>query len=247
MRCQPKQLPAVYNWLKIKQSCSLCDQLIDGAVPLCPACSDDLPWLGAHCQCCALPLTQPQPGALCGHCLQHPPSFSQVVAPWRYDFPIDSLIKRFKHQANWPLGRLLGELLAAHLRQAFSAQLSRPQALLAVPLSRQRERQRGFNQARLLAQVLANELGISAYHHWLLRPRDMPPQQSLSAADRRRNLRGAFALSDAARVQGLHLALVDDVLTTGSTAQALARLLKAAGAVQVDVYCLARTLPPAED
>jgi ComF family protein len=247
MGCQPKHINKVYSWLSINQSCTLCDQAAEGPVPLCAACYAELPWLGQHCQCCALPLQQAGKGKICGRCLRRPPSFNQVEAAWRYEFPVDALITRFKHQANWPLGRLLGELLARHLRQAFINGLNQPQALLPVPLSAKRQRQRGFNQARLLAQVLTNELGIATHPEWLQRTRDMPAQQTLAAAARRRNLRGAFSLAASDKVKGLHLALIDDVLTTGSTAQELSRLLKRAGARQVDIYCLARTLPPAED
>ena len=166
--------------------------------------------------------------------------------PWRYAFPIDSLITRFKHQAKWPLGRLLGELLSHHLRHAFDDGLSKPALLLPVPLADKRQRQRGFNQAGLLAQWLSHQLQTPLQPHWLLRTIDTPAQQQLDAATRKRNLRKAFALAADSQVKDLHVALVDDVLTTGATAESLARLLKKAGAARVDVYCLARTPKPGD-
>jgi ComF family protein len=244
MRCQPKHPCQVYNWLKNKQQCLLCDEAADGALAICTSCEAELPWLGGHCQVCALPL--PSHGLVCGACLKKPPSFSKVEVPWRYAFPIDSLITRFKHQARWPLGRLLGELLSQHLLHAFDEGLPRPDLLLPVPLAGRRQRQRGFNQAAMLGQWLSPRLQVPLQAHWLQRIIDTPAQQQLNAATRKRNLRKAFALAPGSVVSGLHVALVDDVLTTGATAESLARLLNKAGAARIDVYCLARTPKPGD-
>ena len=233
------------TWLTLPRHCLLCDANTDHPThAICTACEAELPWLGAHCQVCAVPL--PAPGMTCGACQQKPPAFARVEAPWRYAFPVDNLITRFKHQGQWPFGRMLGELLGEHLQHAFDEGLPRPQALLAVPLARKRERQRGFNQARMLADWLSAELRIPAPGHWLLRTLDTPAQQGLDAATRKRNLRQAFRVVASEQVAGQHLALVDDVLTTGATANMLARLLLRAGAMRVDVYCLARTPPPGD-
>lgn len=233
----------VYNWSIIEQRCLLCDERCDGQ-PLCSSCEADLPWLDGRCTVCAVPL--PSRGLVCGECLKRPPSYDHVEVPWRFAFPVDALITRFKHQARWPYGRLLGERLAHHLEHAFADGLPRPDLLLPVPLARRRLRQRGFNQAQMLADWLSRPLGIATDARVLDRVLDTPAQQQLDAATRRRNLRQAFAISTAADVKGRHLALVDDVLTTGATAEALARLLKRAGAERVDVYCLARTPKPGE-
>ena len=244
MRCQPNALHQVYNWLKINQSCLLCDERTDGFLAICTNCEAELPWLGGHCQVCALPL--PSQGLTCGACLKKPPSFTKVEIPWRYAFPIDSVINRFKHQARWPLGRLLGELLSQHLLHAFDEGLARPDLLLPVPLADKRQRQRGFNQAAMLAQWLSTALQLPQQAHWLQRTLDTPAQQQLDAATRKRNLRKAFALAPASQISDRHVALVDDVLTTGATAESLACLLKKAGAARVDVYCLARTPKPGD-
>ncbi|WP_372867636.1 ComF family protein [Pseudomonas sp.] len=244
MRCQPDERFQVYNWLKNKQPCLLCDEPSDSANSLCVSCESELPWLGARCQVCALPL--PHAGLTCGGCLKRPPRFDRVEAPWRYAFPVDSLITRFKHQAKWPLGRLLGELLSQHLLHSFAEGLARPDLLLPVPLAERRQRLRGFNQAALLAQWLGEQLHLPLQQHWLQRVIDTPAQQQLDAATRKRNLRRAFALAPKSQVSGLHLALIDDVLTTGATAESLARLLKQAGAARVDIYCLARTPKPGD-
>lgn len=244
MRCQPRYDRPVYIWLKNNHHCLLCDEVADGTTPVCMACETELPWLGDHCQRCAVPL--PAAGMTCGQCLMQPPAFERVVAPWTYNFPIDSLITRFKHSAKWPYGHLLGDLLAQSLQHRFNDDLPRPDVLVPVPMSTRRLRQRGFNQAAMLARWLSERLDVPIDERLLLRPQDTNAQQDLNAEARKRNLHHAFALASDASVKGRHLALVDDVLTTGATAQALALLLLDAGASRVDVYCLARTPKPGE-
>ncbi|TPG66902.1 ComF family protein [Pseudomonas arsenicoxydans] len=244
MRCQPQYDGPVYIWLKNIQRCLLCAEPAEEHIPICMACETELPWLGDHCQTCALPL--PGTGLTCGQCLKQPPAFEQVAAPWSYSFPLDTLITRFKHSAKWPFGRLLADLLAQYLQHRFDEDLNRPDALVPVPLAAKRLRQRGFNQAAMLARWLGAHLDIPCDETLLLRIQDTSAQQDLNAEARKKNLRNAFSLTPGAQIKGRHLALVDDVLTTGATAQALARLLMDAGAARVDVYCLARTPKPGD-
>lgn len=234
----------VYNWLNIEQHCSLCDERCEPQQSICAACEAELPWLREHCGLCALPL--PAAGLICGECLKRPPAFDQVTVPWRFAFPVDALISRFKYQAQWPLGRLLAEQLSHHVRHAFDEGLPRPDALVPVPLARRRLRRRGFNQAQMLADWLSSALAIPVDATLLQRVQETQSQQALDAANRRKNLRLAFALTREQSLTGRHLAIIDDVLTTGATAEALARLLKRAGAARVDVYCLARTPKPGD-
>ena len=199
MHCQPRHKRQVYIWLKNTQTCLICDEATESVDCVCNVCETELPWLMEQCEVCALPL--PMEGLVCGQCQKYPPAFKQVVAPWSYSFPVDTLISRFK-------------------------------------------RERGYNQALMLARWLSAELDLEYDEHLLLRPHETVAQQTLDAKARRRNLLSAFALAPGAQVQGRHLALVDDVLTTGATAHSLAQLLMEAGARQVDVYCLARTPKP---
>lgn len=244
MSCQPQWIKSVYIWLNNIQTCLLCGESAPHSQPLCMPCKRELPWLGAHCQRCALPL--PMAGLTCGRCLKHPPAFHRVICPWRYAFAVDTLIIRFKHQSKWPLGHLLAGVFAEFLQDRFQLDLNRPDLLLPVPLSTRRFRQRGFNQAAMLAQWLGTALKIPCNDRLLIRAHDTQAQQSLKAKARRKNLLKAFSLAPGATISGLHLALVDDVLTTGGTAQSLALLLLKAGARQVDVYCLARTPQPGQ-
>ncbi len=243
MHCQLGYKHQVYNWLKNEHTCLICDETTESALCVCNVCETELPWLLDQCDVCALPL--PMEGLICGQCQEKPPAFKQVIAPWSYSFPVDSLISRFKHQARWPLGHMLARLLAQHVQHRFdNTDLTRPDCLLPVPLARKRLRERGYNQALMLARWLSQDLGIAHDEQLLLRPHETLAQQALDAKTRQRNLRGAFALCANAQVQGRHFALVDDVLTTGATAHSLSRLLISAGARQVDVYCLARTPKP---
>lgn len=244
MRCQPEAERQVYRWLKNNQTCLLCGISTQQERSICTDCEVDLPWLGANCLLCALPLATA--GQHCGACLRKPPSFDGVEAPWRFRFPIDSLITRFKHQARWPYGRILAELMVEHLQHAYAQELPRPDLLLPVPLASLRLRQRGFNQAGMLADWLSQALDLPVEHRWLLRPLDTTAQQQLDAVSRKQNLRSAFSLASTAQIMNLHIAVIDDVLTTGATAEAIARLLRKAGASRIDIYCLARTPKPGD-
>ena len=243
MHCQPGYKHQVYIWSENNQSCLICDEATHSRESICNVCETELPWLMEHCEVCALPL--PIDGLTCGQCQKQPPAFKQVIAPWSYSFPIDTLISRFKHQSRWPLGHMLARLQGHYLQHRFdNTELSRPDCLLPVPMARKRLRERGFNQALMLARWLSADLDIAYDEHLLLRPHETVAQQALDAKTRKRNLLTAFALAPGAQVEGRHVALVDDVLTTGATAHSLARLLIGAGARQVDVYCLARTPKP---
>ncbi|PRA26102.1 ComF family protein [Pseudomonas poae] len=243
MHCQPTNKQPVYIWLKNEQTCLICDEPTDSADCVCNVCEIELPWLMEQCEVCALPL--PMNGLICGPCLKQPPAFKHVIAPWSYSFPVDSLISRFKHQARWPFGQLLARLLGRHLQHRYdNTALPRPDCLLPVPMARKRLRERGYNQALMLAKWLSKDLAIAQDEHLLLRPHETVAQQALDAKTRKRNLLNAFTLAPDAPVQDRHFALVDDVLTTGATAHSLARLLMNAGARRVDVYCLARTPKP---
>ncbi|RAU46231.1 MULTISPECIES: ComF family protein [unclassified Pseudomonas] len=244
MRCQPHEGGQVYIWLKNVQTCLLCDERTDTPLPICTACESELPWLIDFCDHCALPM--PMSGLTCAQCVRHPPAFSEVIVPWLYDFPIDALVTRFKHQGKWPLGRLLAELLSQTLRHRFDEDLERPELLMPVPLADGRLRQRGYNQAAMIANWLGSVMNLDVDETLVKRIKDTPAQQSLNAKARRRNLRDAFVLPMPAKVSGKHIALIDDVMTTGSTADTLARLLRQAGAKRVDLYCLARTAKPGQ-
>lgn len=212
--------------------CTLCGAPGHADKDLCSACERDLPWLGPACWRCARPLHNGK--TLCGVCHRRPPTFDRTIAALHYRRPVDALVQRLKFDCRLHYARLLGALLTQRLRD----QLDRlPDVLVPVPLHPTRQRQRGFNQATELARPIVRALGIAMAPHCCQRVRATDTQSLLSRQARRANLRGAFRV---ATVPGAHVAIIDDVVTTGSTVQAMAQCLRAAGAERIDVWCVAR-------
>lgn len=237
------QFDKVYNWLhnNHQSRCLLC--LSSRSVVkhgLCEPCRRDLPWLGSRCRQCALPL--PFAGQLCGQCQRQPPAYSQVVCPFLYCFPLDSLVPAFKYHHQLLYGRLLAHLLADHVFYAYQENgHALPDAVVPMPLHAKRQAQRGFNQALELARPVARTLDCLLLNSTLKRVQATHSQQGLNAQQRRHNLRGAFECAAPEQVAGLHLALIDDVLTTGTTANEASHTLLQAGARSVSIWCVART------
>ena len=222
--------------------CRLCHAPATPGKPLCQRCYRALPHLGPACERCALPLEGvAAPVPLCGECLADPPPFDRVLVPFRYRTPLHDLVSRFKYHGALSDGRLLGELLAAHVHQAATA----IPLLLPMPLHAARLRERGYNQAAELTRVVSRACAIPWRSNALARQQAGPPQREAHRRERLRNVRTAFhcAASDLpARV-----AIIDDVVTTGATARAAAACLKAAGVEWVEVWAVARTPRPGED
>lgn len=210
--------------------CLVCAEPGDGGLDLCPPCAAALPFNAPACPRCALPLAVPADA--CGGCLRRPPPQHRTRAVFVYRAPLDRLLPRVKFHADLACARLLATLMAREL-----AADDRPQALVPVPLHRARLRQRGFDQALELARPLSRLLAVPLRIDGLRRVRATAAQTRLDAAGRRRNLRGAFA---AASGLPAHVALVDDVMTTGSTVHAATRVLLQAGVARVDVWVCAR-------
>lgn len=219
--------------------CRLCGASARSGPALCRACHADLPWLLNACPCCARPLHTADTVALCGRCQRRPPAFDAVVAPLHYLPPVDHLIRRFKFAEELATGSLLAGLLADRLA---TRKGRLPGLLLPVPLHPSRLRSRGFNQATEIARHVGSRLGIRVDHRACRRSRDTLAQSLLSPTARRLNLRGAFAVPRPPRAR--HVAIIDDVMTTGYTANELARSLKAAGVASVEVWVVARAGGP---
>lgn len=168
-------------------------------------------------------------------CRRRPRLFDAAFAPYLYEYPVHRLVQRFKYQGRLEVGRVLAELLARALVSQISV---RPEALIPVPLARVKLRERGFNQALELARPIARALSLPVRTDLCARVRVTQDQAGLAARERRRNVRGAFSANNGA-VPG-RIALIDDVLTTGSTCEELARELKRAGATRVEVWAVAR-------
>jgi len=228
------RLPISWAGALFPQDCVLC-LAPAGRHLVCTACRASLPWLREACFRCATPLAHP---GLCGQCQRHAPGFDETVCAFEYRFPVDRLVQRFKYSGDFALGRWLTLAVCARL-----AERERPQLIVAAPLARARLRKRGFNQSAHMARILAGRLGMRFASRGFERTRETQPQQGLDRRARRANVRGAFRCR--IRLQGAHVAVVDDVVTTGATADALAMALREAGAARVSVWAIARTPDPA--
>jgi ComF family protein len=211
----PRRLSRLLAATLFPPRCCLCG--FPGASPdldLCDFCHEDLPWARAA---------------------------DDVFAALRYEAPVDELVRRLKYQGVMANARVLGVLLAQRARERGDAL---PRLLVPVPLHAARWRERGFNQAASIARYAAQQLEIPVARHAVKRVRDTPSQTALDPVARRRNVRGAFALRGARQRERLlaaeHVAIVDDVVTTGSTANELRGVLLAAGVRRVEVWAVAR-------
>lgn len=216
--------------------CTLCDQAQSSDSPLCPRCLASLQPIHHPCTQCGNPLPATTLNGLhCGTCLTTPPYFDRVHAPYHYQPPLSNLITAYKFNQRLVHARLFADLLHATIRHTHHAL---PEVIVPVPLHPKRQRERGYNQALEIARLLGKQLNIAVNNKCLQRTRATQPQSDLDAHDRSRNVRGAFTLRDKLPYQ--HIALVDDVLTTGSTVNEIARLLKKNTTVKtVEVWCVA--------
>ena len=214
--------------------CLLCS-LDCGRAGLCDPCRQDLPWNDAPCRLCGIPLQGDSDG-VCGPCLARPPVFERTVSPLLYEFPVRELIQQFKFRRNLAAGRALAGLFSGHL---LKARVEIPDRLVPVPLHGFRLFNRGFNQAFDLARQIGRELDIPLLEYSLRRTRRTRAQAGLDAGERRKNLRGAFTWHGRP-LSGMHVALVDDVMTTGTTVKECAGILRKAGVMRVDIWVIAR-------
>lgn len=205
---------------------------------LCSHCLRSLPPLPPCCPQCGLPAPGHRP---CGRCLQNPPPWQALVAVTAWRPPLSRLVSQLKFSAVTALSVMLARLiLLSWLQARRNRGLPRPDILLTVPLHGRRAWRRGFNQTTLLARPLARWLQSRYLPQGITRLRAGAVQHQLTARARRKNLRGAFCLE--IDVRGRHIALIDDVVTTGSTAAEISRLLLAEGAASIQIWCLCRTL-----
>jgi ComF family protein len=186
---------------------------------------------------CAEPLaTSDAVARVCGECLRDPPAFSAAVVPFRYAYPLDHLVRGLKFRGELACGRALGHSFA-HCMLARGEPL--PETLVPVPLAPRRYRQRGYNQATELALAIRSVTGMIVTTDVVMRQRETSEQAGLDRGARRRNVTGAFAVIRPLRAR--RVAILDDVVTTGSTVRELARILRQAGAEQIVVWAIART------
>jgi ComF family protein len=232
-----KWLNFIQNWC-FPSSCSLCGLPATRYQNLCDGCHNELKYIQNSCIQCAVPLPGTTLGTKCGHCLVKPPHFDQSISLLAYQAPATHLVQSLKFRQQLANAALLGELLSEKIETQCSVL---PERIIPVPLHRKRLRQRGFNQSMEIARPIARKFNIRIDNSICQRTRPTISQSSLDARTRQENIRDAFRVKKP--VSHCHIALVDDVVTTGSTVNELARVLKKAGATRVDVWSVARAGP----
>lgn len=224
-------------------SCLLCGQkLYLAAHGICSYCRRSLhAAYPPSCHRCALYLEAGD--GPCGRCLVSPPWWDKLVAAGDYCPPLSTILGKFKFQQRFELAIPLARLLLLRWLEGYHSHLlHKPDLLLPVPLHRYRQWRRGFNQSVLLAKPLSRWLGVPLDQTLLWRTKHTAPQQGLNAAARKKNLRHAFVLNGG--ICGKRVALIDDVVTTGSTVGELSRILHEGGAEEIQVWTLCRTMSP---
>ncbi|WP_251978516.1 ComF family protein [Salinicola avicenniae] len=216
--------------------CAFCLGPVRGDHPWCEGCLVEMPWNTSACWRCAEPLPSVAGGdrTLCGRCLKRPPAQVRSLAPWRYEGRMVRLVQRYKFGAEAWAGEVMIQLMVVALANA----ALRVDAVIGVPGHRERTRQQGFDHVAWLTRRLAGRLELPLIE--ARRRRETPSQRGLDRQHRRRNLRGAFALSQALPKRVM---IIDDVMTTGATLDALARACLDAGAEEVVALAFARTPP----
>ena len=220
--------------------CALCG--IGCPEVLCSPCrAQYLGRLRPRCRQCANPLDDV--ALLCGRCVRHSPAYDATVTAFDYAAPIDQLLLQLKFGARLALAPLLAQLLHVAIKQQHAWQA--PQLLCPVPLGPARLAERGFNQALEIARPLARLLDVPLQPRLALRVRDTRAQSGVAPQERQANLAHAFAIAPehAPLLQGCHVGIVDDVMSSGHTVHALAAACKGAGAARVSILVVARTPP----
>ncbi|MGO3700912.1 MULTISPECIES: ComF family protein [Halomonas] len=209
--------------------CAFCLMPAGQGLGWCQTCFTELPWNVSSCEQCAEPLDHPTQRR-CGHCLLDPPLVTHAHAALLFQASIKELLHDFKFKASPRAGMLLVELMLASIPDDPGT------ALVAVPMHRKRARERGFNQARWLAEQLAKRTGLVVLEAQCNKL--VASQRSLNRHERAANLHGAFSIKAPLPA---HITLIDDVITTGATINALANVAQQAGATRIDSWAVART------
>lgn len=231
-------LGCIQHYPALLGDCLLCLQATQHHPLLCNECHAELPRIVYPCPRCGFPL--PETGTNCGSCLQHPPPWDRLRIVADYQAPYLQLIHQLKYAGRVESATLLGRLFCEANQPATNVAGDKPpEVLLPVPLHWWRQWRRGYNQAEELARVIGNRLQIPIDSRCLRRTRATPPQVRLHKQQRKENLQAAFAM---APLTYRHVAIIDDVVTTGATAEQLTHLLRQAGVAVVEVWAICRTL-----
>lgn len=221
--------------------CAGCADIIGDVDGFCPECWSQIVWLGnSGCECCGLPLEGTE-ATLCARCLADPPPLDRMRAAVAYGDLPRAIALKLKYGRKVALARTMARYMAPLAGEAGAGRIVVP-----VPLHRWRLWSRGFNQSGLVANELGRRWGVAVEHRLLTRIKATVPLKGLNYQQRRKAVAGAFRVAPGVKLDGATVVLVDDVLTSGSTAEACARALRKAGAGRVELVSWARVVRPAQ-
>lgn len=228
-------LRSVISIPHIPHRCALCDS--KSPQRICEPCQQQFLYTPQYqCSVCALPLAHS--ALLCGGCLQKMPDYDRVYSPYLYQAPLSHLIMRFKQQGDFFAGQALADLWCDAIKQHMIQQhIPLPDMVTAIPLHWRKQGRRGFNQSAFFASIIHKRLNIPLFTH-VKRTESAPEQKHLDRKQRLKNLKHSFTVTSP--LNNMHVAIIDDVMTTGATVDAMTTALKKAGAGKVSVWVLAR-------
>lgn len=242
-------LSHVERWL-LPYACISCNKLSDQTKDLCTSCEKKLPWVKHSCIQCGISFKHnalTSTDKICGQCQNTPPKFDFTVTAFEYQEQATILITQFKFKHQLAYGRVLSELLSEQIAKKISNLHldSLPEAIIPVPLHWWKHSLRGYNQSAIIAKILSKKLSIPLDIRLVKRKKFTKSQRLLNTRARKQNIKNAFAVIHSEKNQQKlasyrHLAIVDDVVTTGSTVNQLANLLKKHGVKTISVWALAR-------
>jgi ComF family protein len=229
-----RPLSQALNWFA-PHKCFGCKKTISQAAAFCNACYQELPFQSRTCTQCGQTIGADSDH--CGQCIIAPPYYDECFCPFEYQTPIKDLICALKYNDRAEYAKIVGRLLASEVKQN---QTSLPDVIIPVPIHISRLRSRGFNQAKLIADEVGKELNIKVLNSTLTKTRATLPQAQQSLINRKKALRNCFALQK--KLSAQNVAIIDDVVTTGSTVNEIAKILKKNGVDYIQVWGLAHTL-----
>lgn len=229
-----RPLSQAINWLA-PHKCFGCKTIIKEASAFCEVCYQELPFQSRTCAHCGQIFAADTD--YCGRCINAPPFYDECFCPFEYQTPIKDLICALKYNDKAEYAKMIGRLLASEVKQH---QISIPEAIIPVPIHISRLRSRGFNQAKLIADEVGRELNIKVFNNVITKTKATLPQAQQSLINRKKALHNCFAIQK--KLSAQNVAIIDDVVTTGSTVNEIAKILKKNGVDYIQVWGLAHTL-----
>ncbi len=228
------------NRILAGHSCVLCGlraKSLTSSKAICQVCLAAIQLNGNGCYQCGISFKSTDGQQKCGECLKHPKPYHRLIASCHYDFPVNQAISRFKFNQQLHLGKAFAQELSQRIFTAYQDD-ELPQLLIPIPLHHKRLAERGFNQSLLIGKTISRKISIPIAANKLIRVKNTPHQIGLKATKRKQNLRNAFAVKSQLPK---HIALIDDVVTTGSTITEATKQCIKHGAERIDIWCLAKT------